>query len=290
MRVNILSIMERASNTQKVNFQQIQIQDKGINFTMKIRPAANPTQQSSQQMICLDWDNTVIDGHMHNKCMSRANNTEQKPEALDSSLTIDEIKKIMKNGQECDIKDIIRNPDVLKEQINKAHEAGIPVAIVSHSSFPNAIKETLEEFLPEIANDITIATCALANKQKIDKSLMIDEIRKIHGVEDKKNAVLIDDDIANINNVEDAGYQGIHAPTAKALREKAQKSETIKINSEQYAQEHLNDYLKPMIQFVDNAVEQEKIAQKQMEEDNNAQVLFLAIFTWDFLIPPPFMF
>ena len=186
MRVNILSIMERASNTQKVNFQQIQIQDKGINFTMKIRPAANPTQQSSQQMICLDWDNTVIDGHMHNKCMSRANNTEQKPEALDSSLTIDEIKKIMKNGQECDIKDIIRNPDVLKEQINKAHEAGIPVAIVSHSSFPNAIKETLEEFLPEIANDITIATCALANKQKIDKSLMIDEIRKIHGVEDKK--------------------------------------------------------------------------------------------------------
>ena len=204
----IASAREGAMQSEN-KFEQTSIHDQGINYTVNIKKGSEAGKTDPKAMMCLDWDNTMVDGHMHSKLRGLS--------YQDAGITTNDIKAVF-GKDDHDIKDILRNPEALKKNIGEALDNGLGVTIISHSSFPNAINETIKEAFPNFADKMTIITASPRKDSDgtmvlLNKALLMDKACEINNIsaENKENVVLIDDAMNNIKNVREAGYGVIHA-------------------------------------------------------------------------------
>ena len=177
---------------------------KGDNFSLDKeielkRIMGERTGQKSAGVLVLDFDNTIVNGHMHNS-LSRSG-------VKDDSVTDDNIKNFLDNTEG------FRNRRGLQSKIEESLDKNIAVAVASHSSFPNGIKIAMNKLLgEELADKVSIVTCGDRDMQQCNiKGPLISEIAEVYGINDKDKIVLVDDNQINVENIKQAGYKGIHA-------------------------------------------------------------------------------
>lgn len=204
--INFQGNMTLTSISNKQSFEYKQKQYKTgeqivIDADIQVKAIPADTVKKADSALVLDFDRTIVKGHMHNY-ISRALKQD------DQTLTAAHINQFLSEGNNG-----FRNPETLIELIREALGNNLVVAVASHTSYPYGIKLAMQVLLgTELAEQITIVTCDQRIAQVCNiKSPLLQAIQNMHEITEKEACLLVDDNTHNIHNIKNAGYQGVYA-------------------------------------------------------------------------------
>lgn len=182
--------------------------------------------KSEKMLICFDCDQTIVHEHANNELTCRGLFPKTKNNSL-WSMCKDEIDA---RGPACENYDgqytalltsslfykkilTVRNPNKLKDVINKLLEQGHKIAIVTFSGYPDSILVILEKVglsEEQIKNIPIIGGFPKGGVSDPNcKMEHIEKAKELTGIRDNKDVILVDDSEANINAAQQNGATGI---------------------------------------------------------------------------------
>lgn len=177
------------------------------------------------KLFCFDFDNTIVNGHMHNYMVDKWATDLNRPEHPSSKKDYNVQQFLREAGG-------IKNKAELEATMKHILSTGNKIAITSFSWFPQQIKEVLNtlDLRPYNANQIVVVpgypsdtgepTMMMkggdpkhkdAKEQHIQKALRVTGMQGTH----PRNVILIDDSIKNFAAARACDHQAIHVPAAK---------------------------------------------------------------------------
>lgn len=165
-----------------------------------------------QTALCFDFDETIVNAHYHNilKGKKIASITSDPGLIINGELTESMHKNLDYNPDLvisataellADPSTGLRNPEKLKQIIEKLINAGHKIAITTFSLYHDCVKYTLSTFLNEdIANQIHIISGfpTMGSTDPNGKWLHISKVMELSSIEDPTSCMLIDDSLSNI--------------------------------------------------------------------------------------------
>lgn len=203
----------------------------------KVEPETISSLHPNEHLICWDFDGTIVNGHFHNLLYQSKiptiiprdneikvitdiftlepslspNNHKVDGKILEISNHTDTYNKMMLklqeflNNQELTVK----NPELLKQVMNKLIEAGFNQAITTFASYPEIIPPTLR-YLGIKEEDLSKFLIVCNMSKNTNKNAYITKAMQYYNIADTSKVSLIDDTIVNIVRAKNIGCKTFH--------------------------------------------------------------------------------
>ena len=149
-----------------------------------------------KKLLVLDFDKTITEQHTNENVdwlLAKEDDNEERKKVIKTLINF-------------------RNKEELQKIIKDAQDKKIGIAIASFNSRPDCIKSAMELLVPNYADRITIITSEdVLIKTNNLKIALLDCLQDLYEIKEKKEIVLVDDDIKNFFNVLAVSYLGIYA-------------------------------------------------------------------------------
>ncbi len=162
----------------------------------------NNESQAPRLLFCFDFDETIVKAHFHHIL----HDLKREARKWEKEFNIrEEVLNLLNDSHKG-----IKNPELLIEIFKEAFQKGHEVAITSFSSFPEAIKLTLESLsLNEDELEKIKIFSGLPKRKDAYKNDHIKQAMQEFGIVEKSNVYLIDDDMKNCEQARFDGFNTV---------------------------------------------------------------------------------